>query len=152
MLIFLGTGLIGHILLSYTRFGRWSLCIGDNESAARNAGIRTGRHKVLLYAFSGCLAALVGLLFMGRVNAADPAAGVMYELSAITAAVIGGAALSGGKASVAGAMLGALVMSVLQNGLTLMNIPAYYQQAAIGIVLILAVAFSQKSSAHAAAK
>ncbi len=76
----------------------------------------------------------------------------MYELSAITAAVIGGAALSGGKASVAGAMLGALVMSVLQNGLTLMNIPAYYQQAAIGIVLILAVAFSQKSSAHAAAK
>ena len=87
---------------------------------------------------------------MGRVNAADPSSGVMYELTAVTAAVIGGTPLSGGRASVFGAVLGALIMGVLQNGLTLINVPAYYQQVAVGIVLILAVAAARWRGAHAA--
>lgn len=148
--IFLGIILFCHVLLRHTKFGRYSLMIGDNVNAARNAGIRIQRHLIWLYAFSGMLAAVAGLLFMGRVNAADPNAGMMYELTAITAAIIGGTSLSGGKASVIGAVLGALIMSVLQNGLTLVNIPSYYQQVAVGIVLIVAVAFGQWRGGHAA--
>ena len=147
--VFMGMGLIGYVLLEHTNFGQNCLAIGDNEKAARNAGIRVVRHKILLYALSGLTAAIVGLLFMGRVNAADPSAGMMYELTAITAVIIGGTALSGGRASVAGSMLGALIMGVLQNGLTLMNVPSYYQLVAIGIVLILAVAVGQSKGVYA---
>ena len=118
---------------------------------AKNAGLKIGRHQVMLYAFSGLMAAVAGLLFMGRVNSADPSSGIMYELTAITAAIIGGTSLNGGKASVIGAMLGALIMSVLQNGLTLINVPAYYQQVTIGIVLIAAVAFGKWGGVHASA-
>lgn len=139
VLIFIGVCLIGHTLLKNTSFGRHTLAIGDNEEAARNAGISIGWHQIKLYAFSGLLAAIAGLIFMGRVNAADPNAGVMYELTAIAAAIIGGTSLSGGKTSVIGAMLGALIMGILQNGLNLLTVPAYYQQLAIGIILILAV-------------
>ena len=152
VIVFLSAGLFGSLLLSRTRFGRHGLAIGDNEKASRNAGIRIFRHKVALYAFSGLLAATAGLLAMGRVNAADPGAGMMYELTAITAAIIGGTSLSGGRASVPGAMMGALIMGVLQNGMTLMNVPAYYQQLAVGVVLISVVAFGQWRGVHAAAR
>lgn len=149
--IFLTIGLIGYVLLEHTKFGQHSLAIGDNENAARNAGIKITRHKIFLYALSGLTAAIASLLFMGRVNAADPSAGMMYELTAITAVIIGGTALSGGRASVLGSILGALIMGVLQNGLSLMNVPSYYQQVAIGIVLIFAVAVGQGRGVHAAA-
>lgn len=152
VILFFLTGLSVHILLHHTVFGRHTLAIGDNEKAARNAGIRIARHKLCLYIFSGFLAALSGLVFMARVNAADPNAGAMYELTAITAAVIGGTSLFGGRASVAGAMIGALIMGVLQNGLSLMNVPAYYQQVAVGAMLIIAVmAGNWKARTHAAA-
>ena len=139
VILFLGIAVAAHFLLRRTAFGRYALAIGDNEKAARNAGINIFREKMKLYIFSGLLAAVAGLLFMGRVNAADPSAGMMYELSAITAAILGGTHLFGGRASVAGAILGALIMGVLQNGLTLLAVPAYYQQLAIGAVLIAAV-------------
>ncbi len=142
VLIFLIVCLFAYFLLSHTRFGWHTLAIGDNEEASKNAGIKVNWHKVKLYAFSGFLAALAGLIFMGRVNASDPTAGTMYELTAITAAIIGGTSLFGGKASVVGAVLGALIMGVLQNGLNLMSVPAYYQQLAVGGVLILAVSFN----------
>jgi len=151
VIVFLVTGFAAHILLGRTRFGRHSLAIGDNEQASRNAGIRIFRYKVTLYALSGLLAAMAGILSMSRVNAADPSSGMMYELTAITAAIIGGTSLSGGRASVAGAMIGALIMGVLQNGMTLMNVPAYYQQVAVGIVLIAAVTFGKCRGVHASA-
>jgi len=152
VVLFLLTGAGVHILLRYTVFGRHTLAIGDKESAARNAGIEIARHKLLLYIFSGILGALAGLIFMARVNAADPNAGAMYELTAITAAIIGGTSLFGGRTSIAGAMLGALIMGVLQNGLSLLNVPAYYQQVVIGAVLILAVmGGTWKEKSHAAA-
>lgn len=143
VLLFLLTALVAHIVLGHTAFGRHALAVGDNQRAAQNAGIRINRLKLMLYAFSGVLAALSGILTMGRVNAADPTAGMMYELTAITAAVIGGATLRGGRASVIGAVLGALTMGVLQNGLTLVDVAPYYHQVAIGVVLILAVSVSQ---------
>ncbi|MEZ4754614.1 MAG: ABC transporter permease [Bdellovibrionota bacterium] len=141
--IFLIVGLSMQIVLQRTRFGVHTLCIGDNQKAVFNAGVNVKAHKVKLYILSGFLASIAGLVFMGRVNAADPSAGLMYELSAITGAILGGTHLFGGRASVVGAMLGALIMGVLQNGLTLLAIPSYYQQVAIGAVLILAVAIDR---------
>ncbi len=143
IIIFIIVGACAHITLFHTRFGVHNLAIGSNEKATRKAGILVGRHKLFLYALSGLLAAIAGLLFMARVNAADPSAGVMYELTAISAAIIGGTSLFGGRASIIGAMLGALIMGVLQNGLTLLGISAYYQELALGIVLISAVALAQ---------
>lgn len=141
--IFIGTAIVMHILLAYTRYGRHTLAIGDSENAARTAGINVARHRLSLYTLSGALAGLAGLIFATRVNAGDPTAGITYELTAITAAIIGGTNLFGGRASILGTMIGALIMGVLQNGLNLLAVQSYYQQMAIGAVLILAVFIDQ---------
>jgi ribose/xylose/arabinose/galactoside ABC-type transport system permease subunit len=132
-----------HYTLAYSRFGRHTLAMGDNENAARATGIPVERLRLKLYTISGLLAGLAGLIFMARVNAGDPVAGINYELAAITAAIIGGTSLFGGKGSILGAMIGALIMGVLQNGLNLLGVQSYYQQVAIGAVLILAVWIDQ---------
>jgi ribose transport system permease protein/inositol transport system permease protein len=134
---------IAHYLLSYSRFGRHALALGDNEAAARATGIPVERLRLKLYVISGFMAGMGGLIFMARVNAGDPTAGYTYELTAITAAIIGGTSLFGGKGSILGAMVGALIMGVLQNGLNLLAVPSFYQQIAIGAVLILAVYIDQ---------
>ena len=141
--IFIGTAIVMHILLAYTRYGRHTLAIGDSENAAKTAGINVSRHRLSLYTLSGALAGLAGLIFATRVNAGDPTAGLTYELTAITAAIIGGTNLFGGRASILGTMIGALIMGVLQNGLNLLAVQSYYQQMAIGAVLILAVFIDQ---------
>jgi len=141
--IFIGTAVVMHILLAYTRYGRHTLAIGDSENAAKTAGINVARHRLSLYTLSGALAGLAGLIFATRVNAGDPTAGLTYELTAITAAIIGGTNLFGGRASILGTMIGALIMGVLQNGLNLLAVQSYYQQMAIGAVLILAVFIDQ---------
>ena len=138
--------LAAHYLLAYSRFGRHTLAIGDNEGAARATGIPVERLRRKLYTLSGFLAGLAGLIFMARVNAGDPTAGYTYELTAITAAIIGGTSLFGGKGSILGTMVGALIMGVLQNGLNLLAVQSYYQQIAIGAVLILAVYIDQLQS------
>ncbi len=141
--VFLAVAVVMHMILAYTRFGRYTLVIGDNEAAARAMGIPVERHKLALYTLSGLLAGLAGLLFMARVNAGDPTAGLGYELAAITAAIIGGTNLFGGRASILGTFIGALIMGVLQNGLNLLAVQSYYQQMAIGAVLIFAVWLDQ---------
>lgn len=143
VILFLGAALLAHILLAYTRFGRHTLAIGDSEPAARAAGIHVRGMRLALYTLSGLAAGLAGMLFMARVNSGDPTAGIAYELTAITAAIIGGTNLFGGRGSILGAMVGALIMGVLQNGLNLMAVQSYYQQMAIGAVLILAVWIDQ---------
>jgi ribose/xylose/arabinose/galactoside ABC-type transport system permease subunit len=143
VIIFVVTALLAHCVLAYTRFGRHTLALGDSEGAARAAGIRVAHHSRIIYTLSGALAGLAGLLFTARVNAGDPTAGLNYELTAITAAIIGGTNLFGGRASILGTIIGALIMGVLQNGLTLMAVQSYYQQMAIGAVLILAVFIDQ---------
>lgn len=132
-----------HYLLAYSRFGRHTLAMGDSEAAARATGINVERQRWILYTLSGLTAGLAGLVFMARVNAGDPTAGLNYELTAITAAIIGGTSLFGGKGSILGTMVGALIMGVLQNGLNLLAVPSFWQQVAIGIVLILAVYIDQ---------
>ena len=146
VIILAGAALVAHYLLAYSRFGRHTLAIGDNESAARATGIPVERMRRKLYTISGLMAGLGGLIFMARVNAGDPTAGYTYELTAITAAIIGGTSLFGGKGSILGAIVGALIMGVLQNGLTLLDVQSYYQQIAIGVVLIIAVYIDQLQS------
>jgi ribose transport system permease protein/inositol transport system permease protein len=143
VIIFLLTAIVMHCVLAYTRFGRHTLAIGDNENAARTAGITVERHRLILYTLSGGLAGLAGLIFATRINSGDPTAGLTYELTAITAAIIGGTNLFGGRGSILGTLVGALIMGVLQNGLNLLAVQSYYQQMAIGAVLILAVFIDQ---------
>ena len=143
VIIFAVTAIVAHVALAHTRFGRHTQIIGDNEGAARAMGIRVDRLRVTLYVLSGALAGLAGLLFSARVNAGDPTAGLNYELTAITATIIGGTNLFGGRGSVSGTVIGALIMGVLQNGLNLLAVPSFYQQMAIGAVLVLAVWFDQ---------
>lgn len=142
-IIFLLLAAVTHFILSRTRFGKYALVIGDNEAAARATGIRVERHRIALYTLSGLLAGLAGLLFAARVNSGDPTAGTSYELTAITAAILGGTNLFGGRASVIGTLIGALIMGVLQNGLNLLAVSSFYQQMAIGGVLVLAVWLDQ---------
>ncbi len=139
VVILLATALIAHVALMHTRFGIYAQVIGDNEVAARAMGVRVERQKVLLYTLSGALSGLAGLMFAARINSGEPTAGINYELTAITATIIGGTNLFGGRGSVVGTLIGALIMGVLQNGLNLTAVRPFYQQIAIGAVLILAV-------------
>jgi ribose transport system permease protein len=139
VIIFLALAVVAHMVLLHTRFGCHTLFIGDNITAARVAGLRIGRHQVQVFALSGGLAGLAGLVQMGRINAADPSAGLLIELTAITAAIIGGTNLFGGRGTIIGTLIGALIMGVIQNGLNLMAVQSFYQQVVIGAVLIGAV-------------
>ena len=139
VLVLAAAAIVAHIVLMHTRFGLYTQVIGDSEVAARAMGVRVERQKVLIYTLSGALAGLAGLLFAARVNAGDPTAGLNYELTAITATIIGGTNLFGGRGSIVGTIIGALIMGVLQNGLNLLAVPSFYQQMAIGAVLVLAV-------------
>ena len=139
VIIFLLLAVVSHFVLVHTRFGIYTLVIGDNEAAARATGINVERHRIALYVLSGLLAGIAGLLFMARTNSADPSAGIAYELTAITATILGGTNLFGGRATIIGTLVGALIVGVLQNGLTLLAVTPFYQQILIGLVLVLAV-------------
>lgn len=128
-------------LMSKTVFGRHVYAVGGNAKAAQLSGVKTKKSKFLVFVNMGALAALAGLIFAGRLNAATPQAGNLFELDAIAAAVIGGASFTGGIGTVVGAVIGALVMGVLNNGMSLMGIGIDWQQAIKGLVLLGAVAF-----------
>jgi ribose transport system permease protein/inositol transport system permease protein len=139
VLLFAATAVVAHIVLQHTRFGRHTLFIGDNAMAARVTGLRVDRHRILVFILSGTLAGAAGVVQSGRLNAADPSSGNFYELAAITAAIIGGANFFGGSGTIIGTVIGALIMGVIQNGLNLLGVEAYYQTIVIGFVLIVAV-------------
>jgi len=128
-----------HLLLSRTGFGRATYAVGGNEEAARLSGIPVGRQKAMLYALAGCAAGLAGMLLAARLDSAEPQAGDGYELDAIAAVVMGGASLAGGEGTMAGSLIGALIMGVVRNGLNLLNVSAYWQKSAIGAVILAAV-------------
>src|SRR5699024_328846 len=121
--------------------GRRVYAVGGNMKAAQLSGIKTKKVKILAFVNMGILSALAGIVFAGRLNAATPQAGNLFELDAIAAAVIGGASFTGGVGTIFGAVIGALVMGVLNNGMSLMGIGIDWQQAIKGLVLLLAVAF-----------
>ena len=136
---FLGVGLIASFLLRRTGFGRHVYAVGGNETAARLSGVNVDRVKVIVFAISGLLAGLAALLHAALVNQGSHIDGSGYELNAIAAVVIGGTSLFGGEGTIVGTIIGALLMAVIRNGLTLMHVTAFYQQIVIGVVIILAV-------------
>ena len=131
--------LAAHFVLARTVFGRATYAIGGNEEAARLSGVRVRFHKPLVYGLAGLTSAAAAVILTARLNSAQPTAGTMYELDAIAATVIGGTSLLGGEGSLAGALIGALIMGVLRNGLNLLNVSSFFQQVVIGLVIIGAV-------------
>jgi len=130
---------IAHFVLSRTTLGRYTYAIGGNEEAAELSGIRVRAYKSAVYGIAGLLSAVTSILLVARLDSAQPIAGIMYELDAIAAVVIGGTSLLGGSGSVIGTLIGALIMGVLRNGLNLLGVSSYLQQVAIGGVIIVAV-------------
>lgn len=142
VLIILFVLIIGYTyIMNNTVLGRHVYAVGGNENAAKLSGVKTKKIKFLAFVNMGIMAALAGIIFAGRLNAATPQAGNLFELDAIAAAVIGGASMTGGVGKVFGAVIGALVMGVLNNGMSLMGIGIDWQQAIKGLVLLAAVAF-----------
>lgn len=126
-------------LLRYTGFGRRLYAIGGNRQAAVLAGIDIRKHVTLVFAAMGAVYGIAGLMLVSRLASAPPTAGQGLELNVIAAAVIGGTSLMGGRGIVAGAVIGALLMESLANGMSLMNLPSSYQSIAVGLVLLVAV-------------
>lgn len=129
-----------------TRLGRYIYAIGGNENAARLSGINVNKIKLIVYSIAGGLAAVGGILVTSRLDAAQPNAGIGYELDAIAAVVIGGTSLSGGKGSIMGTVLGAIIIGVLNNGLVLLNVSPFWQQVVKGLVILLAVIIDKANS------
>jgi ribose transport system permease protein len=131
--------LVAHVVLTRTTFGRYVYAIGGNEEATRLSGVPVRLHKTMIYAVAGLASAVAAVILTARLNSAQPIAGMMYELDAIAATVIGGTSLMGGEGSLAGTLVGALIMGVLRNGLNLLGVSSFVQQIVIGAVIIGAV-------------
>lgn len=125
--------------LKYTKIGRYSYAIGGNYEASRLAGIKVKFYLMVVYMFSGITAAIAGIVLAARLSSAQPIAGISYELYAIAAIVIGGTSLAGGKGTMLGTIIGALIISMIRNGMNLLNVNSFLQQVVIGSVIILAV-------------
>jgi erythritol transport system permease protein len=130
---------VAHILLARTAFGRWLYSSGGNERAAELSGVPVKRVKITVYVLSGICAAVAGLVLSSQLTSAGPTAGTTYELTAIAAVVIGGAALTGGRGTVVGTMLGAFVIGFLSDGLVIIGVSAYWQTVFTGAVIVMAV-------------
>ncbi|MEP7290246.1 MAG: ABC transporter permease [Chloroflexota bacterium] len=141
ILIALITILIGDVLMRRSALFRQVYYVGGNEEAARLSGIYTDRVKIWVYAMSGMLAGLAGVLSVSRFTVADPGTGTGEELRIIAACIIGGCSLRGGKGTVIGGLLGLIFVGFINNGMVLLRVPVYWQQLVMGVVLLLAVGF-----------
>lgn len=130
-------------VLNRTVFGRHIFALGSNEAAARACGIATNRLKVMTYSVAGCLFGLAGVMQMSRLRQGDPTVANGVELDIIAAVVIGGGSLSGGEGTIAGSLIGALIMAFLRNGCQQMGWPNYIQEIIIGVIIVLAVALDR---------
>ncbi|HET7475225.1 MAG TPA: ABC transporter permease [Dermatophilaceae bacterium] len=127
-----------HVLLFHTRFGTYVLATGGNAEAANATGVRTARIKTAVYVISGVLAGVASILLVARVGAAEPAANTAFLLNSVAAVVLGGVSLFGGRATILGPVIGALLLTALVNGLTLLGVSQFYQPLAVGVVVVLA--------------
>jgi len=131
--------IIAHYVLTHTKLGRYTYAMGGNEEAAVLSGVNVKMYKTIVYGLCGMLSGLAAIILTARLNSAQPIAGIMYELDAIAATVIGGTSLVGGEGTIAGTLIGALIMGVLRNGLNLLGVSSFVQQTVIGSVIIIAV-------------
>jgi ribose transport system permease protein len=148
VLIMIGVLLVSLVVLHYTRFGRAVYAVGGNREAARLSGINVGAVIVTVYAISGLLAGLAGIIQTGRLGAAAPVAGTGVELSAAAAVLLGGTSFSGGSGGVGGTLVGVLFIGVLRDGLGLSGVSAFWQDIVTGIILIAAIAIDRISQAR----
>jgi len=143
VVIFLTVALVFHILMRYTKYGKHTYAIGSNEEAARVAGINIKRHKILVYSIAGALSGLAGVVTASRAMSAQAGMGMMYELDAISAAVIGGTSLFGGRGRITGTLIGVLILGVITSGFVFLRIDAYYQDMVKGAIIVSAVVLDQ---------
>jgi inositol transport system permease protein len=141
--IFLTVALVFHILMRYTKYGKHTYAIGSNEEAARVAGINIKRHKIIVYSIAGALSGLAGVVTASRAMSAQAGMGMMYELDAISAAVIGGTSLFGGRGRITGTLIGVLILGVITSGFVFLRINAYYQDMVKGAIIVGAVILDQ---------
>lgn len=139
VMILFGVALLAAFVLSKTALGRYTFALGSNEEAVRLSGVNVDRWKIAVYAVAGSICGVAGLLIASRLNSAQPALGQGYELDAIAAVVIGGTSLSGGRGTVLGTLIGALIISVLANGLRILSVAQEWQTVVTGSIIILAV-------------
>jgi inositol transport system permease protein len=143
VLIFIVLAVLFHLIMNYTRYGKHSYAIGSNEEAARTVGIKVEHHKILVYMIASTLAAVAAIVLSSKNLTAQAGMGVMYELDAIAMAVIGGVSLSGGRGSIVGTVLGALIFGVIISGFTFMKLDAYYQEMVKAVIIVGAVVLDQ---------
>ncbi|MFO1174501.1 MAG: ABC transporter permease [Paracoccaceae bacterium] len=138
LILFLVAGAVAYVL-SRTVLGRYTFALGSNEEAVRLSGVNTAAWKMAIYALSGAICGIAGVLIASRINSAQPALGLGYELEAIAAVVIGGTSLAGGRGTILGTLIGALIMSVLTNGLRVLSVAPEWQTVVTGAIIIVAV-------------
>lgn len=152
VIIFLGVAAFFHLAMRYTRFGKFTYAIGANVQAARVSGINIHAHLIKVYAIAGVLAGLAGIVLIARTKTAQAGMGMMYELDAIAASVIGGVSLTGGQGRISGSVIGALILGVMISGFTFLRVDAYYQDIIKGLIIIGAVIVDQHRQRRRAKK
>ncbi|GHU51134.1 sugar ABC transporter permease [Spirochaetia bacterium] len=148
ILIYLFMIIVSYILLNKTRFGKNTFAIGGNITAAEVSGVNVSKNLVMIYAYCGLLAGIAAVVFAGRVGSVHPGAADGYELTAIAATTIGGTSHSGGIGTIGGALIGALVLSVMRNGMTLLGFSPYSQKILEGAIIIGAVVIDMRKTAR----
>jgi len=132
--------IIAYLMLSYTRFGSYAYAIGSNEKATRLVGIKTDNYKILYFTMTGFLAGVAGFLMMCRMGVGQANTGLTWEFEVISAVVLGGTSLSGGRGNIWGTLMGAIIVGITRNGLNILSVDPQFQQVAIGLILLGAVA------------
>lgn len=149
---FILLAILFHLMLKYTVYGKHTYAIGSNEDAARMSGINVKKHKVLVYVIAGMLASFAAIVLSAKNLTAQTGMGQIYELYAIAMAVIGGVSLTGGRGSIIGTVIGAMILGVIQSGFTYLKLDAFYQLMALGVIIVSAVVLDQWRQKRAAAK
>lgn len=149
---FIGLAVLLHVIMRYTLYGKHTYAIGSNEDAARMSGINVQKHKVRVYMVASMLAAFAAIILSSKNLTAQSGMGIFYELYAIAMAVIGGVSLTGGRGSIIGTVLGAMVFGVIQSGFTYVKLDAFYQLMAMGAIIISAVVLDKFRQERAAAR
>ena len=150
--IFLALAILFHLIMNYTVYGKHTYAIGSNEAAARMSGINVPRHLLLVYMIAGMLAGLAAVILTSKNLTAQSGMGLSYELEAIAMAVIGGVSLFGGRGSIIGTVIGALIIGVITSGFTFLRLGAFYQEMVLGMIIVGAVALDQWQQKRAAAR
>lgn len=146
VLVLLLAAVVAYVLLNKTLLGRYDISIGSNEEATALSGVNTKKWTMIIYAVAGVFTALGGIMISARLGSAQPATGAGYELQAIAAVVIGGTSLSGGKGTIVGTIIGALIISVINNGLQIMSVRQEWQNVILGLVILVVVFIDQLRS------